>query len=82
MSTHEPIAAADETAYPAQPGTFDEVFGPAGDPREPMGALVAELGRLGPERMIAAGIDLGRVARDEDSHVVTDPHPRAPGQRG
>ena len=51
----EPLTATEPTAYLPPDGCYDEVFGPGGVPREHAHALVAELSRLGPEQLAAAG---------------------------
>ncbi len=51
----EPLTAREPTAYRPPPGCYDEVFDPGGAPREHAEALVAELSRLGPEQLAAAG---------------------------
>ena len=51
----EPIIAREPTVYRPPAGIYDEVFGPGGVPRDHASALVAELSRLGPEQLAAAG---------------------------
>jgi uncharacterized circularly permuted ATP-grasp superfamily protein len=51
----EPLLSREPHVYRPPAGTFDEVFGPGGAPREHTAALVAELARLGGEQLAAAG---------------------------
>jgi uncharacterized circularly permuted ATP-grasp superfamily protein len=51
----EPIIVREPTVYRPPSGTFDEVFDLGGVPRRHAAALVAELSRLGPEQLAAAG---------------------------
>jgi len=51
----EPLTAREPTVYRPPAGHFDEVFGAGGVPHEHARALVAELARLGPEQLAAAG---------------------------
>lgn len=51
----EPTNAEDPIAYRPPEGFFDEVYRPDGTPRAHAGPLAAELARLGPEQLAAAG---------------------------
>jgi uncharacterized circularly permuted ATP-grasp superfamily protein len=51
----EPLLAREPSIYRPASHTFDEVFAAGGIPREHAAALVAELARLGPEQLAAAG---------------------------
>jgi uncharacterized circularly permuted ATP-grasp superfamily protein len=51
----EPLILREPPAYRPPPGCYDEVFATGGVPREHAQALVAELARLGPEQLAAAG---------------------------
>ncbi|MEA2340187.1 MAG: hypothetical protein QOG11_264, partial [Solirubrobacteraceae bacterium] len=51
----EPIIVREPTVYRPPSGTYDEVFDLGGVPRGHAAALVAELSRLGPEQLAAAG---------------------------
>jgi uncharacterized circularly permuted ATP-grasp superfamily protein len=51
----EPLILTGPAVYPPRPGTYDEVFDAGGIPHGHAAALVAELMRLGPEQLAAAG---------------------------
>ena len=51
----EPLILPEPLAYAPPQGSFDEVFAAGGVPRDHAQALVAELERLGPEQLVAAG---------------------------
>jgi uncharacterized circularly permuted ATP-grasp superfamily protein len=51
----EPIMIREPTVYRPPSDFYDEVFAPGGVPRSHATALVAELHRLGPEQLAAAG---------------------------
>jgi uncharacterized circularly permuted ATP-grasp superfamily protein len=51
----EPILVREPNVYRPPAGFYDEVFAPGGVPRPHAAALVAELTRLGPEQLAAAG---------------------------
>jgi uncharacterized circularly permuted ATP-grasp superfamily protein len=51
----DPLILREPLAYDPPQGSFDEVFAQGGVPRDHAQALVAELGRLGPEQLVAAG---------------------------
>jgi uncharacterized circularly permuted ATP-grasp superfamily protein len=51
----EPLITREPPVYRPLPGTFDEVFGPGGSPREHAAALVSELAHLGSEQLAIAG---------------------------
>src|SRR3954447_2061060 len=55
MSTLSHLVTDDAAAYRPHPGYYDEVFGPDGAPRAHAVALAAEIARLGPELLTAAG---------------------------
>jgi uncharacterized circularly permuted ATP-grasp superfamily protein len=49
------VVTNDATAYRPPPGFYDEVFGPDGIPRAHAVSLAAEIARLGPQLLTAAG---------------------------
>jgi uncharacterized circularly permuted ATP-grasp superfamily protein len=49
------VVTNDATAYRPPPGYYDEVFGPEGIPRAHAVSLAAEIARLGPQLLTAAG---------------------------
>jgi uncharacterized circularly permuted ATP-grasp superfamily protein len=51
----EPLIVREPAVYRPPAGFHDEVFAPGGVPRQHASALVAELSRLGPEQLVAAG---------------------------
>jgi uncharacterized circularly permuted ATP-grasp superfamily protein len=51
----DPTTALEPDGYRPPAGCFDEVFAADGAPHEHARALVAELGRMGPEQLAAAG---------------------------
>src|SRR3954466_1527619 len=55
MSTLSHLVTDDAAAYRPHPGYYDEVFGPDGAPRSHAVALAAEIERLGPQLLTAAG---------------------------
>src|SRR3954447_17111526 len=55
MSTLSHLVTDDAAAYRPHPGYYDEVFGPDGAPRAHAVALAAEIARLGPQLLTAAG---------------------------
>src|SRR3954453_6783692 len=55
MSTLSALVTDDAAAYRPHPGYYDEVFGPDGAPRRHAVALAAEIARLGPQLLTAAG---------------------------
>src|SRR6476620_1834604 len=55
MCTLSHLVTDDAAAYQPPPGYFDEVFGPGGVPRAHAVSLAAEIARLGPELLSAAG---------------------------
>src|SRR4051794_32327066 len=55
MSTLSDLVTDDAAAYRPHPGYYDEVFGPDGAPRAPAVSLAAEIARLGPQLLTAAG---------------------------
>nr|WP_233243957.1 circularly permuted type 2 ATP-grasp protein [Paraconexibacter algicola] len=52
---NEPTILREPTVYRPSGGFMDEVFGPGGVPHPELVPLVAELARLGPEQLAAAG---------------------------
>jgi uncharacterized circularly permuted ATP-grasp superfamily protein len=55
ISTLSNLVTDAAAAYRPPPGYFDEVFGPGGVPRAHAVSLAAEIARLGPELLTAAG---------------------------
>jgi uncharacterized circularly permuted ATP-grasp superfamily protein len=55
MSTLSNLVTDDAAAYRPHPGYYDEVFGPDGAPRAHAVSLAAEIARLGPQLLTAAG---------------------------
>src|SRR4051794_41917160 len=55
MSTLSHLVTDDVPAYRPHPGYYDEVFGPDGAPRAHAVSLAAEIARLGPQLLTAAG---------------------------
>jgi uncharacterized circularly permuted ATP-grasp superfamily protein len=50
-----PVSLSESVGYRPSARHYDEVFAPDGEPREHSAALIAEIARLGPDGLVAAG---------------------------